>query len=96
MIRLSVSKTRGISPARKSRSDTGFALLSGSDFVLMLIIGLNFIYEHYFMIKSDPRNHARSALLTVFSITHPDLFYITGLRMLTRETCFSVPILCTT
>jgi len=49
MIRLGVSKTRGISPARKSRSDTGFALLS--------------ILE---------RNRARSALLTVFSITQPD------------------------
>jgi hypothetical protein len=33
----------------------GLALLSGSDFVLMLIIGLNFICEHYFLIKSDPR-----------------------------------------
>jgi hypothetical protein len=48
-IRLSVSKTRGISPARKSRSDAGFALLS--------------ILE---------RNRARSAFLTVFSITQPD------------------------
>ncbi|TET75541.1 MAG: hypothetical protein E3J56_00330 [Candidatus Aminicenantes bacterium] len=28
MIGLAVSKTRGISPARKSSSDTGFALLS--------------------------------------------------------------------
>ncbi len=42
-------------------SDTGFALLSGSDFVLMLIIGLHFVYEHYFTIKSDPMNYARSA-----------------------------------
>jgi hypothetical protein len=29
------------------------------------------------------RNHARSALLTVFSITHPDLFYNADLEMLT-------------
>jgi len=45
---LSVLKTRGISPARKSRSDTGFALL--------------FLRE---------RNHARSALLTVFLTLSP-------------------------
>ncbi len=42
-LRLSGLKTRWISPARKSRSDTGFALLSLRE-----------------------RNHARSALLTVF------------------------------
>jgi hypothetical protein len=29
------------------------------------------------------RNHSRSALLTVFSITHPDLFYNADLEMLT-------------
>jgi len=33
----------------------------------MLIIGQHFVYELYFMIKSDPMNHARSAFLTVFS-----------------------------
>jgi hypothetical protein len=55
-IRLSVSKTRGISPARKSRSDAGFALLSL----------LKRLLRRY-----APRN-ARSAFLTVFSITQPD------------------------
>ena len=30
------------------------------------------------------RNHARAALLTVFSITHPDLFYNADLEMLTH------------
>ena len=56
MIRLGVSKTRGISPARKSRSDTGFALL--------------FLLERLLR-RFAPRN-ARSALITVFSITQPD------------------------
>jgi hypothetical protein len=37
-----------------------------------------FTYEHFSMIKSDPGNHARSALLTVFSITQPDLCLFPG------------------
>jgi hypothetical protein len=37
-----------------------------------------FTYEHFSMIKSDPGNHARSALLMVFSITQPDLCLFPG------------------
>ena len=52
----------------------GYRLRSGSDFDIMLRIGLDFISEHHFMIKSDPS----SALLTVFSITQPDLCLFPG------------------
>jgi len=60
LIRLGVSKTRGISPSEEI--PLGYRLRSP-------------------LLPS--RNHARSALLTVFSITHPDLFSIADLEMLT-------------
>jgi len=51
MIHLSFSLNYSI---YKTESTQILKFVSGSDFVLMLIIGLYFFYEHYFMIKSDP------------------------------------------
>ncbi len=63
-------KKKGLSPFLQ----LGYRLRSGSDFDIMLRIRLDFVSEHHFMIKSDPS----SALLTVFSITQPDLCLFPG------------------